>query len=409
MSCRNPIAPDKPEDPHKWDNKKKNKSKTGTPPRLVELPNAVPGIDSSVDTDAGGESDSGASYASTSVDTPWVTSDETVAVPAAPGSIATSNPSTCTIDAPATCGRGELPHEASHGVQATPDMSDNRHYDPCRHCNKKMTVPAAAAVKPLGKKKLKAKARKELQSTPFLDSSAARGKLHPIAASMLMKTLYTARMARPGLLRTINRLACNISKWGMDDDVKLHRLMGHIKQSLKTRLAGWIGDDIDKLQPHLYCDADFGGCDRTQHSTTSVQLNIEGPNSRFPLNYRSQRHPDVTNSTPEAEIYAGWKGLRTILMPAMDAWDKVPPTGYQAQFHEDNQAMIRICKSGRNLTMRHLGRARRISIASLYEQLGDPEREITISPPSMKRALRWLPTYTPNTSLMPANGKTPRD
>ena len=41
--------------------------------------------------------------------------------------------------------------------------------------------------------------------------------------------------------------------------------------------------------------------------------------------------------------------------------------------------MIRICKSGRNLTMRHLGRAHRISIASLYEQLGDPDRKNNIS------------------------------
>jgi hypothetical protein len=110
-----------------------------------------------------------------------------------------------------------------------------------------------------------------------------------------------------------------------------------------------------------------------------VHLNLEGPNSRFPLNYQSQRHPNVTNSTPEAEIYAGWKGLRTVLMPALDVWDKILPSGYQAKFHEDNQAMIRICRSGRNLTMRHLGRAHRISIASLYEQLGDPDRDNNIN------------------------------
>ena len=119
---------------------------------------------------------------------------------------------------------GRLPVEASHGVTATPDMSANG------QCNETMTVPAAAAAKPSGKKKLKNKARKELAS-PSLDSGASRGKLHPNAASMLMKTLYTARTASPDLLRAINRLACIKSEWGMDDDIKLHRLMGHIKQS----------------------------------------------------------------------------------------------------------------------------------------------------------------------------------
>ena len=37
------------------------------------------------------------------------------------------------------------------------------------------------------------------------------------------------------------------------------------------------------------------------------------------------------------------------------------------QFHEDNQAMIQICKNGRSPTMRHLGRTHGIKLAYLHD------------------------------------------
>jgi hypothetical protein len=37
-------------------------------------------------------------------------------------------------------------------------------------------------------------------------------------------------------------------------------------------------------------------------------------------------------------------------------------------FHEDNQAMIRVCETGRNPTMRYLLRTHRVSIAWLHER-----------------------------------------
>ena len=56
-------------------------------------------------------------------------------------------------------------------------------------------------------------------------------------------------------------------------------------------------------------------------------------------------------------------------MPPFDLWDVLRPNGYQAKFYEDNQAMISVVNSGRNPTMRHLGRAHRIPIAWLHERI----------------------------------------
>ena len=45
-------------------------------------------------------------------------------------------------------------------------------------------------------------------------------------------------------------------------------------------------------------------------------------------------------------------------------------------FHEDNTAMICICKSGRNPTMRHIGRTHRIAVSWLHEVLGKETDQI---------------------------------
>ena len=45
---------------------------------------------------------------------------------------------------------------------------------------------------------------------------SARGALAPHAASVLMKLLYAARIARFDLLRSINLLARNVTKWTVD-------------------------------------------------------------------------------------------------------------------------------------------------------------------------------------------------
>ena len=46
-------------------------------------------------------------------------------------------------------------------------------------------------------------------------------------------------------------------------------------------------------------------------------------------------------------------------------------------FHEDNTAMICICKSGRNPAMRHIARTHRIAVSWLNEVLGKDDDKIT--------------------------------
>ena len=205
-------------------------------------------------------------------------------------------------------------------------------------------------------------------SRPGQDSeSLNRGNLAPHAASVLMKLLYAARIARFDLLRSINALARNVTKWTKDDDARLHHLMCYVNSTLSLKMIGWVGDKIEDLSLGLFADADFAGCAQSLRSTSGSHLQVQGKFTRLPLAGGSKREGCVSHSTPEAEIVAADTALRTLGIPALSLWKVLAKVFPQLLFHDDNQGMIGVVRSGRNPTMRHLERTHGISIASMHE------------------------------------------
>ena len=68
------------------------------------------------------------------------------------------------------------------------------------------------------------------------------GELAPSAASVRMKIMYAARMARYDLLRQVQCLATFMTKWTRQQDLELHRLVCYIDTTKKWKTVGWIGD-----------------------------------------------------------------------------------------------------------------------------------------------------------------------
>ena len=100
------------------------------------------------------------------------------------------------------------------------------------------------------------------------------GVLSAIAARVLMKVFYAARLARFDLLRVVANLARYITKWTREMDLRLMKLMQYIKCTLKYRQTGWIGDSEDELNLHLYADANVGGT--LGKSTAGIKLPHRG-------------------------------------------------------------------------------------------------------------------------------------
>ena len=147
------------------------------------------------------------------------------------------------------------------------------------------------------------------------DSSDA-GQLQPIAARVLMKILYAARMCRLDLLRAVCVLAQWVTRWDATCDRRLHRLVSHIQSTLGKSLVGWVGGSTVDMLPHIFTDAVLAECAETQRNTTGVYHCIRGTHTSFPIAVVSKHQGSVSHSTLEAELVALDHGLRSVANPA---------------------------------------------------------------------------------------------
>ena len=58
--------------------------------------------------------------------------------------------------------------------------------------------------------------------------------------------------------------------------------------------------------------------------------------------------------------------LRSVLVPALDLWESLN-LEVKAVFHEDNEAMIQVCRTGKNPTMRHISRTHGVNVQWLHD------------------------------------------
>ena len=92
-----------------------------------------------------------------------------------------------------------------------------------------------------------------------------------------MKTMYTARFARPDLLRAVGALSTMITKWDTLCDRKLVRIGKYINGTTDWRQIGFVGDRPEELELGLFSDADFAGDRDKMRSTSGVFLALDGP------------------------------------------------------------------------------------------------------------------------------------
>ena len=102
----------------------------------------------------------------------------------------------------------------------------------------------------------------------------------------------------------------------------------------------------------------------------------------FPCSASRKKQTCTSHSTPESEIVAAWRGIRTTGIPVKDLMQVVvnvmqmhncghlDPRVYKSvslKLYEDNDAAILIMKSGVTKEVRHIMRTHRISIRGLFD------------------------------------------
>ena len=141
-------------------------------------------------------------------------------------------------------------------------------------------------------------------------------------------------------------------------------------------MTGWVNDSFHELQGRVYADSDFAGCEQSSRSTSGIHTCLLGKNTYFPLSGQSKRQGCISQSTTEAELVAASLALRTNGLPLASILEHLnqDQKGKTTNIVHcvDNQAMMEVIRTGRNPTMRQLGRVHGVGIGFMHEQFSKP-------------------------------------
>ena len=211
-------------------------------------------------------------------------------------------------------------------------------------------------------------------NTPFfangdIEEDDSRGELASQAASVLMKMMWLARLARPDLLRVTTWLATKIQKWCCGCDIALHRAICYIDSTKEHLLTGFVGDSKEDVFVEFFVDADLCGSTEDCYSTSGAWIQLSGEHTSFPLCWVSKKQTAVSRSTTESETAALANSLFEDAIPLAELFSTLLERNVLLRIREDNEACAKVCAAGYSKKLRHLKRVHRINLASVKEQL----------------------------------------
>jgi len=127
------------------------------------------------------------------------------------------------------------------------------------------------------------------------------GKLAPVAARIVLKFLYLARMGRPDLYWTVNVLARAVTKWTQACDKRLYRLTCYVHHTKAWTQTSFVGDKAEDCWLASFVDASFAGDLADSKSTTGAYIVLVGPHTFAPITWMCKKQGAVSHSSSEAE------------------------------------------------------------------------------------------------------------
>ena len=118
-------------------------------------------------------------------------------------------------------------------------------------------------------------------STPCIDDHhfkeeemKSEGELSQVCSQIVLKCLYLARIGRPDILWSVNKLARSITKWTKACDKLLNRLISYIHHTCEDTQYGYVGNTAKQCRLGLFQDSDFAGDLEDSTSTAGGTLCI---------------------------------------------------------------------------------------------------------------------------------------
>ena len=127
------------------------------------------------------------------------------------------------------------------------------------------------------------------------------GNYHKYAHKLSSKSLYLARIRRPDILWSVNKLARAVTKWTQACDRRLARLISDIIRTSDYRQYCHVGNTAQHCRLGLFQDSDFAGDLEDSKSTSGGIFCIFGSWTLVSLNLICKRHTSVSPSSTESE------------------------------------------------------------------------------------------------------------
>lgn len=150
-----------------------------------------------------------------------------------------------------------------------------------------------------------------------------KGELSPVAARIVLKALYVARVNRLDFYWAVNTLARCVTKWNKACDRRLHRLISYLHWTQQYVQMCWVGDTADNCVLAIFADASFAGYIPGSKSSTGAILCLVGPNTFVPVTWICKKQTAVSHSSTEAEVIALDTAVRLEGLPWLALWERV--------------------------------------------------------------------------------------
>ena len=259
-------------------------------------------------------------------------------------------------------------------------------------------------------------------STPCIDDhhfkeeeTKSVGELSNTCSQIVLKCLYLARIGRPDILWSVNKVARSITKWTKACDRRLNRLISYIHHTSEYKQYCHVGNTAKQCRLGLLQDSDFAGDLEDSKSTSGGTLCVFGSHTFVPISWMCKKQTSVSHSSTESEVISLDTGLRLDGLLALKLWDLIlsvlgnvshvsdrsgqldddvhkrqkshkkfdvmkdidsVPSNVQSErqeallyVFEDNEAVIKMIITGRSPTMRHVSRTHRVALDWLFDRI----------------------------------------
>ena len=233
------------------------------------------------------------------------------------------------------------------------------------------------------------------------------GELSHVCSQIVLKCLYLARIGRPDILLSVNKLARSITKCTKACDKRLNRLISYIHHTCEYKQYCHVDNTAKQCRLGLFQDSDFAGDLEDSKSTSGGTLCVFGSHTFVPISWMCKKQTAVSHSSTESEIISLDTGLRLDGLLALELWDLIvsvlgsgKPESDVHKHHkphkkidvmkdidsvplnvqsarqeallyvfEDNEAVIKMIIKGRSRTMRHVSRTHRVALDWLFDRI----------------------------------------